>query len=355
MRHEASCPPLWWEFSVETAVHLYNRTPLKRLQWKTPFELISGKKPDVSYLRVFGCKAWVFISPEARKTKLSPKSEAMTFIGYELNSKSYRFMNNDNSLVISSQATFNELEYPRAKVSKDISTKNIDLPESVNKVPTVDLLPEPQMSSPSNRKLPPSHRQRSETPGDQLPDYDNDEDDIKLEDDPDDDYKPWVVAPETGGVNPAGESSPALEADEEGSPSVEREKSPSPSLEYVSEEPSEHYDRSPSPNPSEMDENVELGEASDVSIENDMLEDFYDLDENPGFPPTNPSDGISMPRDSPKSPDQRMSSPLPSLTRSPSPPKKSVRFMEQPSTKFDAKVPKKESFQRPRSAFDPQQ
>src|SRR6266550_7828140 len=86
---------------------------------------------------------------------------------------------------------------------------------------------------------------------------------------PNDDYKPWVVAPETGGVNPAGESSPALEADEEGSPSVEREKSPSPSLEYVSEEPSEHYDRSPSPNPSEMDENVELGEASDASLEDD--------------------------------------------------------------------------------------
>ncbi len=159
-----------------------------------------------------------------------------------------------------------------------------------------------------------------------------------MEDDPDDDYKPWVVAPETGGVNPAGKSSPALEADEEGLLSVEREKSLSPSLEYVSEEPSEHYDRSPSPNPSEMDENVELGEASDASLEDDMLEDFYDPDENLEFPPTNPSDGISMPRDSPKSPDQRMSSPLPSLTRSPSPPKKSVRFMEQPSTKFDAKV-----------------
>ena len=164
-----------------------------------------------------------------------------------------------------------------------------------------------------------------------------------------------MVAPETGGVNPAGKSSPALEADEEGLLSVEREKSLSQSLEYVSEEPSEHYDRSPSPNPSEIDENVELGEVSDVSLEDDMLEDFYDPDENPRSPPTNPSDGIPMPRDSPKSPDQRMSSPLPSITRSPSPPKKSVRFMEQPSTKFNAKVPKKESFQRPHRAFDLQQ
>ena len=29
MRLHASCPESWWEFSFETAIHIYNRTPLR--------------------------------------------------------------------------------------------------------------------------------------------------------------------------------------------------------------------------------------------------------------------------------------------------------------------------------------
>jgi len=54
MRHYACLPPSWWEFSVTHAVHLYNRTPMERLNWRTPTEELIGVKPDVSHLRVFG-------------------------------------------------------------------------------------------------------------------------------------------------------------------------------------------------------------------------------------------------------------------------------------------------------------
>ena len=45
MRIEACLPQSWWEFSVEHAVHCYNRTPVKHLNWHTPFEAITGEKP----------------------------------------------------------------------------------------------------------------------------------------------------------------------------------------------------------------------------------------------------------------------------------------------------------------------
>ena len=112
MRLDAHCPKSWWEFAFETAVHVYNRTPLRRTRGKTPLENLTGKKPDVAYLRVFGCEAWVFIPQEKRTDKLSPKSERMTFIGYEQNSKAYKFMTSNNSIVISSQATFFEDRFP---------------------------------------------------------------------------------------------------------------------------------------------------------------------------------------------------------------------------------------------------
>ena len=80
----------------KTAVHVYNRTPLRRTLWKTPLENLTGKKPDVAYLCVFGCEAWVFIPQEKCPDKLPPKSECMTFIGYEQDSKAYKFMTSTN-------------------------------------------------------------------------------------------------------------------------------------------------------------------------------------------------------------------------------------------------------------------
>ena len=49
MHHQACLPQLWWEFTVEQAVHLYNRTPIKRLGWRTPYELLYHTAPDISH------------------------------------------------------------------------------------------------------------------------------------------------------------------------------------------------------------------------------------------------------------------------------------------------------------------
>jgi hypothetical protein len=129
MRHNASLPRMWWEFSIAMAVHIYNCTPLQRTNGKCPLENLTLEKPDVSYFRVFGCEAWVYIPQEVRVDKLSPKSEVMTFVGYDINSKAYKFMTKENKLVVSSQATFNELKFPRAKKELDIATRD---PSSLN-------------------------------------------------------------------------------------------------------------------------------------------------------------------------------------------------------------------------------
>jgi len=92
MRMNSSCPRTWWEFAIDAAVHVYNQTPLQRTNWKTPYENLYKRKPDIKYFRTFGCLAWVFIPKEIRKDKLSPKAEPMTFIGYDKGSKAYRFI-----------------------------------------------------------------------------------------------------------------------------------------------------------------------------------------------------------------------------------------------------------------------
>jgi transposase InsO family protein len=114
MRHYASIPPSWWEFAVSHAVYVYNRTPVRRLKWQTPYKLLTGVTPDVSNLRVFGCLSWVWIHPDNRKNKLSAKAAPMIFLGYPKGVKGYQFMRiGDNSPYVGTKAVFDERLFPK--------------------------------------------------------------------------------------------------------------------------------------------------------------------------------------------------------------------------------------------------
>jgi hypothetical protein len=71
------------------------------------------KRPDVSYFRVFGCGAYVFLPEEVRQNTLAPKSELMTFIGYADSVKGYLFIKSTNYVFTAVKALFNENIYPR--------------------------------------------------------------------------------------------------------------------------------------------------------------------------------------------------------------------------------------------------
>jgi len=81
MHLEACLPDSWWEFAIEHAVHCYNRTPVRCLNWRTPFELLNRSAPSISHLRVFGCGAYVYLLQDMRKDKLAPKLELMIYLG----------------------------------------------------------------------------------------------------------------------------------------------------------------------------------------------------------------------------------------------------------------------------------
>jgi hypothetical protein len=60
------------------AAYLLNRTPVKALNWKTPFEATYGKQPSLAHLRIYGCRAYYLRKQPARTDKLSPRA----LIGY---------------------------------------------------------------------------------------------------------------------------------------------------------------------------------------------------------------------------------------------------------------------------------
>ena len=71
-------PLLFWGYALETTAFMLNRAPSKSVE-TTPYELWFGKKPKLSFLKVWGCDAYVRkLQPE----KLEPKSEKCVFIEY---------------------------------------------------------------------------------------------------------------------------------------------------------------------------------------------------------------------------------------------------------------------------------
>jgi hypothetical protein len=69
-----------------------NQTPTTIVHGMTPEEKFTGKKPNVSHLRVFGCIAYVHVLDEKR-SKLNPKAEKCIFIRYSLEQKGYKCFN----------------------------------------------------------------------------------------------------------------------------------------------------------------------------------------------------------------------------------------------------------------------
>ena len=70
-------PLSFWGYALETAAFTLNRAPSKSVE-TTLYELWFGKKPKLSFLKVWGCDAFV---KKFQPDKLEPKSEKCVFIG----------------------------------------------------------------------------------------------------------------------------------------------------------------------------------------------------------------------------------------------------------------------------------
>lgn len=89
MLEAAKLPPSLWGEAILTAAYLWNRTESTTLPpGQTPFELVNGCKPNLSYIRVFGSKCWARI-PSELQTKLGPHARRAIFLGYPEGIKAY--------------------------------------------------------------------------------------------------------------------------------------------------------------------------------------------------------------------------------------------------------------------------
>jgi hypothetical protein len=105
---QAKLPPSFWPLAVAAYVHTRNRTPSAALHGDTPYHIWTGKKPDISHFRIFGCLAYVLVHKEKRKA-LQPHSKKCIFVGYPEGVKAWKFWDPvSKQIIISSHAAFDE-------------------------------------------------------------------------------------------------------------------------------------------------------------------------------------------------------------------------------------------------------
>ncbi|GBN50135.1 Copia protein [Araneus ventricosus] len=110
---EANLPQRFWAEAAMTAMYLQNRLPTKAKK-KTPYELWTNRKPDLSHIRVFGCKAYAYIQ-KRRCGNLDSQAVEGIFLGYDYRSKGYGIYLGDNKIMISRTVKFIENPLPYAK------------------------------------------------------------------------------------------------------------------------------------------------------------------------------------------------------------------------------------------------
>src|SRR4051812_8664612 len=117
-------PISFWGYALETAAFTLNRTPSKSVEM-TPYELWFGKKPKLSFLRVWGCKAYV---KKLQPDKLEPKAEKYVFIGYPKETIGYTFYHrSEGKIFVAKNGSFLEKEF----LSKEVTGRKVELDEVV--------------------------------------------------------------------------------------------------------------------------------------------------------------------------------------------------------------------------------
>ncbi|KAK1627137.1 hypothetical protein QYE76_001452 [Lolium multiflorum] len=106
----------------ETAAFTLNRAPSKSVE-TTPYELWFGKKPKLSFLKVWGCDAYV---KKLQPDKLEPKAEKCVFIGYPKETIGYTFYHrSEGKIFVAKNGSFLEKEF----LTKEVTGRKVELDE----------------------------------------------------------------------------------------------------------------------------------------------------------------------------------------------------------------------------------
>ena len=97
-------------------MYIGNKSPHVVLDEKTPKEVFTSEKLDISHLRIFGCLVYIHI-PKEKRTKMEPSRNKGNFVDYSEISKAFRiYVPSERHVEVSQDVTFHEeVAFKRSK------------------------------------------------------------------------------------------------------------------------------------------------------------------------------------------------------------------------------------------------
>ncbi|GJZ42394.1 ribonuclease H-like domain-containing protein, partial [Tanacetum coccineum] len=98
MLADSKLPTTFWAEAVNTACYVQNRVLVIKPHNKTPYELFLGRKPALSFMRLFGCPITILNTID-HLGKFDRLADEVFFVGYSTNSKAFRVFNSRTRIV----------------------------------------------------------------------------------------------------------------------------------------------------------------------------------------------------------------------------------------------------------------
>ncbi|GJV34700.1 putative ribonuclease H-like domain-containing protein [Tanacetum coccineum] len=92
MLADSLLPTTFWAEVVSTACYVQNRVLVTKPHNKTPYELLHGRPPSISFMRPFRCPVTILNTLDPLG-KFDRKADEGFFVGYSINSKAFRVFN----------------------------------------------------------------------------------------------------------------------------------------------------------------------------------------------------------------------------------------------------------------------
>ncbi|GJR58635.1 putative ribonuclease H-like domain-containing protein [Tanacetum coccineum] len=92
MLADSLLPTTFWAEAVNTTCYVQNRVLVTKPHNKTPYELLLGRPPSISFMRPFGCPVTILNTLDPLG-KFDGKADEGFLVGYSINSKAFRVFN----------------------------------------------------------------------------------------------------------------------------------------------------------------------------------------------------------------------------------------------------------------------
>ncbi|GAV57455.1 hypothetical protein CFOL_v3_00992 [Cephalotus follicularis] len=97
--NENNLPKYFWAEATNTLCYVLNRISIRSILNKTPYELWSGRKPNISYFLAFGCKCFIHNNGKDHLGMFDSKVDEGIFLRYSTTSRAFRCFNKRTLLV----------------------------------------------------------------------------------------------------------------------------------------------------------------------------------------------------------------------------------------------------------------